>query len=101
VDVVELKTNHLAFEEAGRVELQRDLRLALSEYAPGCEVVAAERIWVSGGLNKPSTRDWQEWYYPVCSSRRRFHYRQAELPAACPNCIRRWVGPGRAVLPPG
>jgi hypothetical protein len=61
-DVVELRTNHLPVPEANRIELQRDLRVAISEYAPGGEVVAAKQIWVSGGLSKQPGRDWQSFY---------------------------------------
>lgn len=39
VDVVELHTEYLALDTAKDVELQRDLRLALSEFAPGSELV--------------------------------------------------------------
>ena len=52
-DVVELRTNHLHIPEAKQIELQRDLRIAITEFAPGAEVVAAKRVWVSGGLHKP------------------------------------------------
>ncbi len=101
VDVVELRTNHLANPEAGRLDLQRDLRIALSEYAPGGEVVAAKRIWVSGGINKPPARDWQEWYYAICSTCRRFHYLQTELPSVCPTCNSELVsrGPAKFIQP--
>jgi hypothetical protein len=37
-DVVELRTNHLASTpEALKIELSRDLRIAISEFAPGSE----------------------------------------------------------------
>lgn len=86
VDVVELRTNHLPIPEAGRIELQRDLRIAISEYAPGSEVVAAKRVWVSAGIHKPPARDWQEWNYAICPTCRRFHYSQTDLSAVCPTC---------------
>ncbi|XWX02499.1 DEAD/DEAH box helicase [Aggregatilineales bacterium SYSU G02658] len=41
----------LTFEKyAGNLKLERDLRDAISEYAPGNEVVADKRIWRSGGI---------------------------------------------------
>jgi hypothetical protein len=39
-DVVELRTNHLPTPQARQVELQRDLKIAIAEYAPGGQVVA-------------------------------------------------------------
>ena len=51
-DVVELKTDHLERAEASKVQLERDLRIAIAEYAPGAEVVAAKLIWTGGGLYK-------------------------------------------------
>ncbi len=44
-DVVELRVAHVPDREAARVELQRDLRIAIAEYAPGGQVVAAKRVW--------------------------------------------------------
>ena len=66
-DVVELKTQHLSLPEAHQVELSRDLRMAITEYAPGNEVVAAGRVWVSQGIYKPPAREWQPRNYGVCS----------------------------------
>jgi hypothetical protein len=86
-DVVELRTSYLDLPEAGQVELQRDLRIALSEYAPGGEVVAAKRIWVSGGIYKRPGHDWPTYYYAVCPECGHFH-RSAEeqIPATCTVC---------------
>lgn len=65
-DVVELRTSHLAIPEAHQVELQRDLRIAISEFAPGNEIVAAGRLWVSAGIYRPITRDWDPKKYGIC-----------------------------------
>jgi len=52
-DVVPLMTGHLAtIPEARQIELSRDLRMAISEFAPGGQVVAAKRVWFSGGLRR-------------------------------------------------
>jgi len=85
-DVVELRTNHLPVPEAGRIELQRDLRIAISEYAPGGEVVAAKRIWISGGLNKRPDREWPTYYYAVCPECGRFHRSATEIEGPCTVC---------------
>jgi ATP-dependent helicase YprA (DUF1998 family) len=85
-DVVELRTNHLPVEQAARIELQRDLRIAISEYAPGGEVVAAKHIWVSGGLNKRPDKEWPVYHYAVCPECGRFHRSTTPLEGPCQVC---------------
>ncbi|MCD6334565.1 MAG: DUF1998 domain-containing protein, partial [Candidatus Latescibacteria bacterium] len=65
VDVVGLEIMHHG-EEAKRLELQRDLRIAISEYAPESEVVAGGRLWVSYGLKRLPKRDWIRYRYAIC-----------------------------------
>jgi len=72
-DVVELRTSHLPSDAARRVELQRDLKIAIGEYAPGGEIVAGGQVWTSGGLYKQLRRDWPQYHYAVCPECNRFH----------------------------
>jgi hypothetical protein len=85
-DVVELRTNHLDVPEAQQVELQRDLRIALSEYAPGGEVVAAKRVWVSGGIYRRPGHEWPIYHYAVCPECGHFHRSLESIPAQCDVC---------------
>jgi ATP-dependent helicase YprA (DUF1998 family) len=85
-DVVELRTNHLPVRVANCVELQRDLRIAISEYAPGGAVVAAKHVWVSSGLSKRMDRDWPSFYYAVCPECGRFHRSATRLEGPCTVC---------------
>jgi hypothetical protein len=85
-DVVELKTNHLPFPVARRIELQRDLRIAIAEYAPGGEVVAAKHIWTSGGLTKRMDRGWPTYNYAVCPECGRFHRSVDRIDGPCTSC---------------
>ncbi len=85
-DVVEMKTNHLPVAVAQRIELQRDLRIAIAEYAPGGEVVAAKHIWVSGGLNKRLDREWPTYFYAVCPECGRFHRSVRRIEDPCTSC---------------
>lgn len=73
-DVVELRTSHLPTPEAKKVELQRDLKIAISEYAPGGQVVAAGKVWTSGGIHRQPNRDWPVHYYAVCPQCSHFHH---------------------------
>jgi hypothetical protein len=65
VDVVELQLLHHG-EEARKLELQRDLRLAISDYAPESQVVANGRVWTSYALKRPPKREWRKFKYAVC-----------------------------------
>ncbi len=74
VDVVELDTqrtqqNHEAFE----VLLQRDLSIAISEFAPTSKLVANKKVWTSYGLKKVAEKEWPLKYYKRCSRHNVFY----------------------------
>lgn len=82
-DVVELRTNHLASTpEALRIELDRDLRVAISEFAPGSEVIAAKKVWTSAGLKVHPKRAWPTYKYVICNECGKFHHGQ-DIPFTC------------------
>ncbi|MBI4777149.1 MAG: DUF1998 domain-containing protein [Deltaproteobacteria bacterium] len=87
VDVVELRLKP-ASDVAQELELQRDLKVAISEYAPGGEVVAGHRLWTSTGIRRLPGRDPSEFAYAVCPHCGRFHKnKQYEtLPGICEAC---------------
>ncbi len=70
-DVVTLKTDHLNIPDATSIELERDLKIAISEFAPGGQVVAAGRIWYSRGLRRLPGRSWVPYGYAVCTECKR------------------------------
>ena len=65
IDVVQLKVLGNS-EEAQRIELSRDLRVAIAEYAPPSEVVANGRVWTSYALNTVANKAWPEHAYYEC-----------------------------------
>lgn len=67
-DVVPLQTDHLNIESANYIELERDLREAISEFAPGGQVVSAGKIWYSRGLKRLPGRSWVSYRYAICNS---------------------------------
>ncbi len=85
-DVVELRTSHLPSEAARRVDLQRDLKIAIGEYAPGGEIVAGGQVWKSGGLYKQLRRDWPQYHYAVCPECNRFHRDLKPVEGPCQVC---------------
>lgn len=87
VDVVPLDlTRSEDAETARKVELDRDLKLAISEYAPGAEVVAAKRVWVSRGLRTRPDKAWPSWQWAVCGECGAFRQGLTDLAPACGVC---------------
>jgi ATP-dependent helicase YprA (DUF1998 family) len=91
VDVVPLKTAHVSAEVARDIELQRDLRVAVSEYAPGSGVVAAKQFWKSAGLQLLPNRQLPDRKYAVCEDCNRI-YLDSGATGSCSQCD----GPTRA-----
>jgi hypothetical protein len=88
VDVVELITDYVHDEAARRVELQRDLRMAISEFAPGSSLVAAKRVWTGGGLYKLPDRGWEPIAFAICPECSRFNTQIGDQPIAQCQCGR-------------
>jgi len=70
VDVVKLKILSNA-SEAKDVDLSRDLKMAISEYAPGCEIIAAGKVWTSHSIIKIRDKEWPTYQYFECPDCRR------------------------------
>lgn len=68
VDVVELDTQRTQQpgHEAYEVSLQRDLAIAISEFAPTSKLVANKKEWTSYGLKKVAEREWPRKFYARC-----------------------------------
>lgn len=67
VDVVELETNrYYSNKETTAIALQRDLILAISEFAPTSVVIANKFEWKSYGLKKIPAREWPMKVYLKC-----------------------------------
>ncbi|WP_125078120.1 DEAD/DEAH box helicase [Mycobacterium sp. P7213] len=87
VDTVELRTVHCADRSGAQLELDRDLSLAIYEYAPGNEVVAGGKIWTSRGLRQMPGRKLEEFQYRVCQACKRFQTdRILDSGESCPGC---------------
>ena len=80
----------------GKVELTRDLSVAISEYAPGSEVVAGGRILTSIGVVRPANIDFGSLSYlaVTCDICGWFHHERlpdgqralANMPTICGSC---------------
>jgi len=85
VDVVELQLlNH--FQEAKSLELSRDLKIGLSEYAPGSKVVAGGKLWTSRYLKLLTNRSWPRYRYAICDNCQSYERVQADSEGELENC---------------
>ena len=88
IDVVRLLTGESDLNKSGqsRHRLERDRRIALSEYAPGQNVVVDDRVYRSVGIRRP--QDAERKYYWIC--RHCNHFRllgnSPETIDECPVC---------------
>lgn len=98
VDVVELQTNHLDANTGGtEIELSRDLRMAISEFAPGSQVVAGKKIWTGGGLKVHRTKEWEQRKYVICKECKKL-YQGYEVPSVC-SCGAELLNPRTFIIP--
>lgn len=67
VDVVNMQIKHHG-DEAKGLELDRDLRIALSEYAPDGKVVAGGKLWTSRYIKKLPDREPIRYSYTICDT---------------------------------
>ncbi len=88
VDVVELDLSLTGRDDAAGIKLDRDLRLAIAEYAPGGEVVAGKRVWRSIGLKRHAQQEWRLRDWAICGECGRYRDVPAEsdLPEVCETC---------------
>jgi len=88
VDVVELDTQRSQQnQEAFEVLLQRDLSIAISEFAPTSKLVANKKEWVSYGLKKVVEKEWPRKSYRRCTVHNVFSvWNEGEQPAGGQCC---------------
>jgi len=68
VDVVELDTQRTQqTKESMEVSLQRDLTIAIAEFAPTSKLVANKREWTSYGLKRVAGLEWERKLYKKCA----------------------------------
>jgi hypothetical protein len=89
LDVVQLETSRSRWADDSDVELSRDRAIAISEFAPGAQVVARKRVFKSGGLYIACSEDKPErrWFSqcPSCNQVR-VQRRKDDLIGRCEVC---------------
>lgn len=78
VDVVNLEIISNS-DEASHVEISRDLKLAISEFAPGNEIVANKRVWKPYALKMNPEKGWPVQKYAICKICGRLYSYHIEL----------------------
>jgi len=96
VDVVDLDLQRSS--QASTVALQRDLAIAVAEFAPGAEVVANKRLWTSKGLKRVAGKAWDRLRYRKCKTHGTFETwpegQEPSGPACCAQArTQTWVDP--------
>ena len=79
------------------IQLDRTALLAISEYAPGAEVVAGGRIWTSGGIVRYPNMFMPTRHYKICDSCGHVGIKDShdEFGPICPQCASEWKGARR------
>ncbi|MDK2961422.1 MAG: hypothetical protein PWP20_548 [Eubacteriaceae bacterium] len=65
IDSVNLDTLHIG-EASKNVNLSRDMKMAISEFAPGNKVIANGKMWESYAINLSRTKGWPTYLYGIC-----------------------------------
>jgi ATP-dependent helicase YprA (DUF1998 family) len=88
VDTVGLRTNHSADPAGAKLELDRDLALAILDYAPGNQVVAAGKLWTSRAVAKKPGKAFVRNEYRVCRNCDAFEsgLDLSDAPSTCAVC---------------
>mgnify|MGYP000748829652 CR=1 FL=1 len=83
VDVVSLDVSRSGSGAAGHLDLSRDLRQAITDYAPGGTTVAGKYLWTSDGLVTRRDRRWPTYHWVVCKDCGAFRHALEREPGDC------------------
>lgn len=104
VDSIQLEVPQGKNSQNTDVDLRRDARQAIEEYAPGSEVIANGRIWTSRGIARYPKDYMPVNYYRTCGVCRHVSSALAKnlIPQSCDRCGSSWgfsAGSGRYIEP--
>lgn len=88
-DLVELQlSDQKNSARTNTLELQRGLRLAVREYAPGAEIVAGKKLWKSTGIRRMKGRELEVRSYGKCPECDNFVWAMeaGDVKESCPIC---------------
>ena len=102
VDVIELQTYH--YPQGKTIELSRDMKIALSEYAPESQVIADGYVWTSRYIKRRQGKEFPKNRFVICNRCGYFassleERSEKELPEACPVCGEQYNYVGSYITP--
>jgi hypothetical protein len=100
IDNIELQVMDGTFTRGGfgrnsaNIELNRDAKMGIREYAPGAEVVANGRVWTSAGIAHQPRQFMPTFAYKTCSSCLHIesHEDRSLIPDNCSSCAQPLLG---------
>ena len=79
IDTVSLDIINNKNREAEKLDLSRDLRMAISEFAPPAQIVANGKQWKSYAVNTIPDKSWPTYVYYECPSCKRIYPPKSEV----------------------
>ena len=86
VDVVSLDVWKPGDAAATHLDLSRDLRIGITDYAPGSQVVADKRLWEPVGFRIPAGKALIDYVWATCTNCGAFRARRGTEPSNCSIC---------------
>lgn len=100
VDVVTMDVLRDGNAAASRVDLSRDLRIGISEYAPGSQVIADGSYWEPIGLRRPASKHLSVRWWAICKECQAFQVGRGDDDFTCTICgANKAIEQGRVVKP--
>ena len=79
IDTVSLDIISGSEEEAKKIDLSRDLKMAISEFAPPAKIVANGKIWESYAINTIPDKGWPAYIYHECPKCKRIYHPEGSV----------------------
>ena len=79
IDTVSLDILGGKESDAKKINLSRDLKMAISEYAPSAQIVANGKIWESYALNTVPDKGWPAYVYHECPQCKKIYHPEGNV----------------------
>ena len=79
IDTVSLDIIGGSDEEAKKIDLSRDLKMAISEFAPPAKIVANGKVWESYAINTIPDKGWPAYVYHECPKCKKIYHPEGKM----------------------